>query len=108
MEKKSIYEIEREYELELDKIVKTIIKEKAKLVLLQFPDGLKPYANVIADEIENRAKKQGKKVECLIWLGDCYGACDIPNVEKLKPKIDLIIQFGHSEWNYKRKDIEVL
>ena len=102
MEKKSIYELEREYELEIDKIVKNIKKQKAKLVLLQFPDGLKPYSTTIAEEIEkkaneNRMKKVGKKVECLIWLGSCFGACDVPlQVEKLG--IDLIIQFGHSKW----------
>lgn len=98
MQSKSIYEIEREYDLEIDKIVKTIKKNKAKKVLLQFPDGLKPYATTIADEIEKKTK-----VEILIWLGSCYGACDVPNVEKLKPKIDLIVQFGHTKWPYKRK-----
>ena len=103
MQKKSIYEIEREYELEIDKIVKTIKKQKAKLVLLQFPDGLKPYATTIAGAIEEKAG-----CECLIWFGSCYGACDVPNVEKLKPKIDLIVLFGHSAWKFKRKDIEVL
>ncbi len=102
MQLKSIYEIEREYELEIDKIVKTIKKNKAKLVLLQFPDGLKPYATIIAEEIENRMKKQGRKVEVLIWFGSCYGACDVPSVEKLKPKIDLIVQFGHSAWKGKK------
>lgn len=107
MEKKSIYEIEREYDLEIEKIVKTIKKQKAKLVLLQFPDGLKPYSATIAEEIENKAnenrmEKTGEKVECLIWLGSCFGACDVPlQVEKLG--IDLIIQFGHSAWKYKNK-----
>lgn len=102
MEKKSISEIEREYELEIDKIVKTIKKQKAKLVLLQFPDGLKPYSTVIADEIEKKTK-----AEILIWLGSCFGACDVPlQAEKLKPKIDLIIQFGHSVWKFKNKRIE--
>jgi len=96
MEKKSINEIEREYELEIDKVIKEIKKQKAKLVLLQFPDGLKPYATTIAEEVENRAK-----CECLIWFGSCYGACDVPSVEKLKPKIDLIVQFGHSKWKFK-------
>ncbi|MDP3027570.1 MAG: diphthamide synthesis protein [Nanoarchaeota archaeon] len=96
MQNKSFLEIEREYELELEKILKTIKEGKSKLVLLQFPDGLKPYSTVIADGIE---KKAGCK--CLIWLGDCFGACDVPDVSNLKQKIDLIVQFGHSAWNYK-------
>ncbi len=100
MQKKSILEIEREYDLEIDKIIKEIKKQRAKLVLLQFPDGLKPYATTVADEIQNRMKKLGKETEILIWLGDCFGACDVPlEVEKLG--VDLIVQFGHSEWKIK-------
>jgi diphthamide biosynthesis enzyme Dph1/Dph2-like protein len=34
----------------------------------------------------------------VIWMGSCYGACDTPvGLEGLRPKIDLVIQFGHSE-----------
>jgi len=102
MENKSIDEISKIYDLDIDKIIKTIRQNRAKLVLLQFPEGLKPYSTVIADEIENQIKKQGRKVEFLIWLGECFGACDVPlDVERLKPKIDMIIQFGHSAWKYK-------
>jgi len=101
--KKSINEIEDIYELEIDKIVKTIKKEKAGKVLLQFPDGMKPYSKVICDEIEDKSN-----VECFIWLGSCFGACDIPiEVEGLG--VDLIVQFGHSSWNFdKKKGIKIL
>ncbi len=95
METKSFLEIEREYELEIDKIVKTIKKQKAKRVLLQFPDGLKPYASVIADEIEQKAN-----CDCSIWLGDCFGGCDVPI--GVDGKVDLIVQFGHSAWKFKK------
>ena len=95
-------EIEREYELEIDKIVGTIKEEKAKKVLLQFPDGLKPYSTVIAKYIEEKTK-----ANVLIWLGTCFGACDIP-LESKRLGVDLIIQFGHSPWPYKNKDIKVL
>ena len=103
MQPKTIREIEQEYELEMDKIVSTIKKQKAKLVLLQFPDGMKPYATTIAEEIEKRVKVKKSNVECLIWLGSCFGACDVPQTQGIKPKIDLIVQFGHSEWNYKKE-----
>ena len=78
-----------EYELEIGRVIKAIKKEKAKLVCLQFPEGLKSKAIEMADEIESRTRAQ-----CVIWMGSCYGACDIPDVEKLK--IDLLVQFGHS------------
>lgn len=96
--KRSINEIEEIYEIEIDKVVKTIKKEKARKVLLQFPEGMKPYSQVICDEIESRVKCQ-----CFIWLGSCFGACDVPTeVERLG--VDLIIQFGHSSWSYDRKN----
>ncbi|MBI5149065.1 diphthamide synthesis protein [Candidatus Pacearchaeota archaeon] len=94
--------MESDYDLEIDKIVKIIKKEKAKLVLLQFPDGLKPKATQVAEEIEKQTK-----ATCIIWFGSCFGACDIPQVQHLK-EIDLIIQFGHTEWHVKNKNIKVI
>jgi 2-(3-amino-3-carboxypropyl)histidine synthase len=98
--KKSLSEIQEIYDLELDRVVSTVEKQKAKFVLLQFPEGLKPYAQVICDYIEENCS-----CNCFIWMGSCYGACDLPlEVERLG--IDLIVQFGHSKWNY--KNIEIL
>jgi diphthamide biosynthesis enzyme Dph1/Dph2-like protein len=82
------------YYLELSKAIETIKKKKAKLVCIQLPDGLKSEAKNIQKEIE---KNTSAKV--VIWLGSCYGACDIPqHIKKLG--IDLLIQWGHSEWKY--------
>ena len=93
MEVKSIKDIEKKYDLELDKIVSNIKSSKAKLVLLQFPDGLKQYATSVVDYLEEKTS-----AEFLIWLDSCFGACDTPTgIEKFKPKIDLVIQFGHNE-----------
>ncbi len=90
---KTITELQEKYDLELERIAGEIKKNKAKLVLLQFPDGLKPYATSVVDFLREKTK-----AEFIIWLGSCYGACDLPiGLEKLKPKIDLIVQFGHSE-----------
>jgi 2-(3-amino-3-carboxypropyl)histidine synthase len=90
---KSLKELQDNYDLELEKVISEIKKTKAKLVLLQFPDGLKPYATTVVDYLEEKTN-----AEFLIWLGSCFGACDTPlEVERLKPKVDLIIQFGHNE-----------
>jgi 2-(3-amino-3-carboxypropyl)histidine synthase len=90
---KTIEELREKYDLELEKIISEIKRTKAKLVLLQFPDGLKPYATIVVDYLKNKTN-----AKFLIWFGSCYGACDVPTgVEKLKPKIDLTIQFGHNE-----------
>ena len=79
-----------EYDLELSKAAEEIKKQKAKTVVIQLPDGLKPKAKEIQKELE---KKTGATI--LIWGGSCYGACDPAPVEKIA---DLLIQFGHSEW----------
>jgi 2-(3-amino-3-carboxypropyl)histidine synthase len=79
------------YDLELDKAIEEIKKTKAKTVCIQLPNGLKPRAKGISDKIE---KETAAKV--LIWAGSCFGACDVPN---LKDKADLLIQWGHSEWD---------
>ena len=93
MKTRTLQEIEEKYDLELAVVVDKINKNKAKLVLLQFPDGLKPYATVVVDYLQ-----ENTKAEFLIWFGDCFGACDTPvGLEKIKPKIDLVIQFGHNE-----------
>ena len=92
MKKYTLSDIEEHYDLELDNIINTIKKDKAKLVLLQFPDGLKPYATAVVDYLSEKTK-----AEFLIWFGSCYGACDTPvGLEKLQPKIDLVVQFGHN------------
>jgi len=94
MQTKTINEINEMYELEIDKIVGNIKKQGARKVLLQFPEGLKPYSTIIAEEVE---KKTG--CLCFIWLGDCFGACDVP-LEVEGVGVDLIVQFGHSEWMF--------
>lgn len=84
-----LIQLQENYELDLNKIVKDIKESKAKSVLFQFPDGLKNHAT---DFIEFFSQEL-PKVEFRIFLGSCYGACDVPNTD-----CDLIIQFGHSKW----------
>ncbi len=94
------------YDLELEKVADKIISEtskseilsakdkslsKAKTVLIQLPDGLKPKAKDIREFLK---KKIDKDTKILFWAGSCFGACDVPT----NANVDLIIQFGHSEW----------
>jgi 2-(3-amino-3-carboxypropyl)histidine synthase len=76
------------YNLEIDKVVKEINNKNAKTVLIQLPEGLKSQAKEIVDEIHKKTK-----AKCFIWLGSCFGSCDIP-----KADYDLLVQWGHSEW----------
>ncbi len=116
----TIQDLEKNYDLELGKVISEINaldsknlgatksravpthrhngkdfvgKQKAKIVLLQFPDGLKQYATAVVDCLEEKTN-----AEFIIWLGSCFGACDTPvGLEGIKPKIDLVIQFGHNK-----------
>lgn len=84
--------MESKYDLEIDRIIKKIKERNAKLICLQLPDGLKQKAAEIASEIEEKSN-----AKCIIWLGSCFGACDVPaQLESLG--IDLFVQFGHSAW----------
>jgi len=89
MQEYTLKDLQEKYEINLDKTTKEIKQSKAKTVLLQFPDGLKPYALNFVDYF----KKNIKNVEFRIWLGSCFGACDIP-----KSECELLIQFGHTKW----------
>lgn len=102
---KPLSELQQTYNLEINKVIKQIKNQKPNSVLLQFPDGLKPYATQIADYIEEKINsstnsnkktnhKTNTKIKIKIWLGSCFGACDIPNTSS-----DLVIQFGHASWN---------
>ena len=83
-----------EYDLELSKAVKTIKNQNAKVVCIQLPDGLKRYAKDIQQKLE---KETNAKI--IIWLGSCFGACDVP-VQIKKLGVNLLIQWGHSAWKY--------
>ena len=81
-----------ELDLELDKAIEKIKEENPSTVLIQLPDGLKPKANIIQEEL----LKAIPTLNITFWAGDCYGACDTPNVKGF----DLFIAFGHSKWRY--------
>jgi len=91
---KSIEDLKKKYDLELNKVISEIKNKKCKLVLLQFPDGLKLYATAVVDFLQ-----ENTDAEFLIWLGSCFGACDTPVLPlEIEKEIDLVVQFGHSAY----------
>ena len=81
------------YNLELEKAVQLIKDNQAKLVCIQLPDGLKPRANEV---VEKLSKETNARI--LIWLGSCFGACDLPlGLKNLG--IDLLLTWGHNKFN---------
>ena len=100
---KKLIELQEKYSLELDKVVSEIKKQKAKKVLVQLPDGLKPYATEIVDYVKTKTD-----TGVVVWAGSCFGACDVPT-ETEDLGVDLIIQFGHSKWSFgKEKNVKIV
>jgi len=81
------------YDFEIDRICEEIKKEKANLVGLQFPEGLKKHAIAVAKEIEERTR-----CTTVIFIDPCYGACDTKEMEAERLGLDIMVHFGHDKW----------
>jgi diphthamide biosynthesis enzyme Dph1/Dph2-like protein len=86
----ALKDIDERYELELEKIVDAMKSKNSRNVLIQLPDGLKQWGVDIVDYLK---KEVDSDVEISLWLGDCFGACDLP-----LGNFDLVVQFGHAAW----------
>jgi len=86
-----------EYSLDYKKIAKGIRKAKAKNVLIQLPDGLKPDYKIIIIELSKLVKSN-----LFLWAGSCFGACDVP-MQSSSAGIDLIVHVGHKEFSKEDK-----
>ncbi|RMD45274.1 hypothetical protein D6829_02660 [Candidatus Pacearchaeota archaeon] len=86
----SVFDMEKRFEVDLEEIILKLKKFKGKQVLFQFPDGLKVWAVPFVEFVEEKTGILPR-----IWLGDCFGACDIP-----KSSCDVLVQFGHAPWNF--------
>jgi len=82
-----------DYDLEIKRILKEIKKSNARLIGLQFPEGLKKYAVGIANEIEDKSK-----AKVVIFTDPVYGACDTKEKEAGILGLDLIVHFGHTNF----------
>lgn len=78
------------YDLALDQAAQHILDTKAKTVLVQLADGLKPKAKEIQHFLSEKTN-----ASILIWGGSCFGSCDIP-LETKHIGVDLVLQWGHT------------
>ena len=79
------------FDLEERRLASEIRKHKAKRVLLQLPEGLKPYAPKIVPIVEDAGAC------CFVLVNPCYGACDLAFSEAQAIAADLIVHYGHSQ-----------
>jgi 2-(3-amino-3-carboxypropyl)histidine synthase len=79
------------FSVELDRIIKEVKRRRAKLILLQAPDGLLPNIERLSDEIE---RVTGATV--VLSLNPCYGACDVAQDTASTLGADVIVHLGHT------------
>ncbi|MFH0860548.1 MAG: diphthamide synthesis protein [Candidatus Altiarchaeota archaeon] len=82
-----------DYDLEIERIMREIRNSNAKVVGLQFPEGLKEKAVEIAERIE-------EETGCIavIFVDPTYGACDTKDSVSERVGVDLLVHFGHTEF----------
>jgi len=85
--------VTRLYDLELDRVISKVSELDASRVLLQLPDGMRPFAVQMVSIIK---KATGARV---FLSGDsCYGACDIAIDQARALKVDFIVHYGHTQY----------
>jgi len=75
-------------DFEVERIVALVRENQARVLQLQFPEGLKRYGPVVAKHI-----KEHVNVNVLLSGNPCYGACDLD----YDTEADLLVHFGHAE-----------
>lgn len=81
------------YDLELDRVISKVSEMDASRLLLQLPDGMRPFAVQLVSAIN---KATGASV---FLSGDsCYGACDIDIAQARALNVDLIVHYGHTQY----------
>jgi 2-(3-amino-3-carboxypropyl)histidine synthase len=87
----AIKNLPENYNFEILKTVWRIKTEGAKLVALQFPEGLLMYALIISDIIEAFCESK-----VMILSDVTYGACCIDDLTAHKLGADFLVHYGHS------------
>lgn len=79
------------FDLEEKRLSEEVRKRRAKCVLIQLPEGLKPYGLYLASIVE----KTG--AIAIVSADPCYGACDLATSDAESLDADLIVHYGHSK-----------
>lgn len=79
------------YEFEDVKVADIISKNSTKKVLIQLPDGLKPFGLKLINTLRNRTH-----ATFYFSADPCYGACDLAVDAAKIVGADLIIHYGHT------------
>ncbi len=80
--------MENPYEINVAEVVEWILEEKAEKVLIQAPDGIKPYLKELIDALS-------EKTEVYISGSHAWGGCDIALREAEILGVKHIVHIGH-------------
>ena len=94
--------MESKFDFQEDFVVKEINSKKAKVVLLQLPEGLKQEAFRLVNYFESKTK-----AEIVVSGETCWGGCDLALDEAKNLGADLIIHYGHAPF-IKKVDFPIL
>jgi len=78
------------YDFHLADVAAFILERQAKLVALQFPEGLVTHVQEVIDELQRRTG-----ASFVVLADPCFGACDV-NLS-YREYADALIHFGHAE-----------
>jgi len=80
------------YDLDLERAIEKINKEKLKFVGIQIPEGLKIHVFKILDFF-----RKNTDAEYIICGDPCYGACDLVDDQLINIGVELLVHIGHTE-----------
>jgi 2-(3-amino-3-carboxypropyl)histidine synthase len=81
----------KQFDFEGERTKQEIERLKPKRVLIQLPEGLKPYGPRLARAVEKTGALP------IVSADPCYGACDLATAEAESLGVDLIIHYGHAK-----------
>ncbi|RLF17567.1 MAG: diphthamide biosynthesis enzyme Dph2 [Thermoprotei archaeon] len=92
------------YSFEIERLAKILKHMRARVVLIQLPDGLKPHSVYLKRELSN--KLPGIRV---FFSGKgTYGPCDIAFDEAITVGADVIVHYGHPPIRYAKSEIPII
>lgn len=95
----------KEFDFEIDKIVKIVLEKKPRRILIQLPDGFRKCFNYISQAIENSIKES---INIIFSLNPSYGPCLVDEHSARDVNADLIIHFGHTEYPLYKPSIDTV
>ncbi len=89
------------YDFHLADVAAFILERQAKLVALQFPEGLVTHVQEVIDELQRRTG-----ASFVVLADPCFGACDV-NLA-YREYADALVHFGHAEMPAVKSDPGVM